>query len=66
MKPTNIMQKVSTDTILLSTSQQLTAEKEVDHQKGQFVPKIKLTHKLPNNQLVPTNNLIKTSTTVWL
>ena len=34
--------------------------------KGQFVPKIKLTHKLPNNQLVPTNNLIKMSTTVWL
>ena len=56
MKPTNIVQKVFTDTILLSTSQQLKAEKEVDHWKGQYVPKIKLIHKLLNNQLVPTNN----------
>ena len=64
MKLTSIMQKVYTDTISLSTSQQSITEKEVDHQKGQFVPKIKQTHKLPSNQLVPINKLIKMSTTI--
>ena len=61
----SIAQKVYTDTILLSTSQQLITEKEADHQKGQIVSKIKELNKLPNNQLTPINKqTLVTNTTI--